>query len=122
MNYYFTEFAETDLMYFEQNIIPASKKAEELKKEQIYVENCLNQTYIYTLLATPISPYEFNENLEIQNGIVTNYGKYKFEIPQETHENAVYVIKNDEAKIAELLEAEFNIEKYGEFNVLWKSE
>lgn len=122
MNYYFTEFAKTDLLYFEQDIMDAAKKAEVLGEKEIYVENCLNQTYIYTLVATPISPYEFNENLEIQNGIVTNYGKYKFWIPQEIDENAVYVIKNDEQKIDELINSGFVFEKYGEFNVIWKSE
>ena len=122
IHYYFTEFAHTDLQYFEDEIIDVSKRAEELKKSKIYVENCLNQTYIYTLVATPISPYELNENLCVENGMVMEYGKYRFEIPQEIEEDAIYVIKNDEEKINELLEYGFNVEKYGEFNVLYFGE
>lgn len=119
LNYYFTEFTNTDLYLFENNIIDASKRAEELNKDTIYVENCLNQTYIYTIIATPISPYEFNENLKTDNGTVVEYGKYKFELPQEIDEEAVYVIKNDVEKIEQLKEAGFNSEQYGEFIVLW---
>lgn len=120
LNYYFTDYTKVDLMYFEQDIIEASEKAEELKKEKIYVENCLNQTYIYTLLATLISPYEFNESVEINNGIVTKYGKYHFEISENIENEAVYVIKNDTNKISQLVNAGFEMEKVGEFNVLWK--
>lgn len=120
MNDYFTTFAKTDLMLFENDIIEASTKAEELSKKKIYVENALNQTYIYTLIATPISPYEFNENLHISNGIVTQYGKYKFEIPQEIDQNAVYIIKNNQNKINELTQNGFQYETYGEFTVLYK--
>lgn len=119
ISYYFTEFANTDLVYFENDIIEASKRAEELKKDKIYIKNCLNQTYIYTLIATPISPYEFNENLQIQDGIVTAYGKYQFKIPEEINKNAVYIIKNNSNKINELIEDGFNVEQYGEFKVLW---
>lgn len=115
---YFKEFANTDLMYFEDEIVEASKKAEELQKGKIYVENCLNQTYIYTLIATPISPYELNENLHIEDGIVTEYGKYKFEIPYEIDENAVYILKNED-KINELIENGFKVEQYRQFCVLW---
>lgn len=122
INYYFTKFAHTDLQYFEKDIMDASEKAEELSKDKIYVENCLNQTYIYTLVATPISPYELNENFEVENGMVTEYGKYRFEIPQEIEKNAVYIIKNDDEKINELLENGFNMEKYGKFNVLYLDE
>ena len=119
LHYYFTEFAATDLIYFENEIIEASSRAEELQKDKIYIENCVNQTYIYTLIATPISPYEFNENLHIENGVVTEYGKYKFEIPQEINENAVYIIKNDIEKINELIQNGFEMEQYGEFYVVW---
>lgn len=118
--HYFTEFANTDLMYFEDEIIQAAKRAEELQKDKIYIENCLNQTYIYTLVATPISPYEFNEKLEIDNGIVLGYGKYRFEIPQEIDESAVYIVKNDKEKINQLQKNGFKVEKMGEFYVLAK--
>lgn len=120
MNFYFTEFANTDLSYFEEEIMLAAEKAESLNKSQIYVENCVNQTYIYTLIATPISPYEFNENLKIENGGVLEYGKYKFEIPEKIDENAVYIIKNDVQKIMELQGLGFKEERYGDFVVLWK--
>lgn len=119
MNYYFTEFANTDLMYFENDIIQASQRAEELSKEKIFIENCLNQTYIYTVVATPISPYEFNKNLQIQNGIVTKYGKYNFEITQEIDKTAVYIMKNNTEKIEQLKQNGFQTENYGEFTVLW---
>lgn len=121
VHYYFTEFAHTDLMYFEEEIIEASRKAEELHKDKIYVENCLNQTYIYTLVATPISPEEFNKNLQIENGVIIEYGKYKFEIPEQMDENAVYIIKNDTEKINQLRENGFKTKQYEEFCVLWKS-
>ena len=87
-----------------------------MEKDNIYIENCVNQTYIYTLIATPISPYEFNKNLQIENGIVTEYGKYKFQIPEKIDENAVYIIKNNLQKI----ENGFQMEQYGEFYVIWK--
>lgn len=115
---YFEEFANTDLMYFEEEMIEASKRAEELQKSKIYVENCLNQTYIYTLIAKPISPYEFAENLHIEDGIVTEYGKYQFEIPYEIDEEGVYILKNED-KIKELIENGFKIEQYRQFCVLW---
>lgn len=118
MNYYFTDFANCDLMYFENDILSASEKAESLEKPQIYVEDCLNQTYIYTLVQTPISPYEFQENLRIENETVMEYGKYRFEIPQEMNKNAVYIVKNEEI-VRQLVENEFEKEKFGEFYVLW---
>ena len=116
LHYYFTKFGKTDLMHFENEIIEACQKAESLEKDNIYIENCVNQTYIYTLIATPISPYEFNKNLQIENGIVTEYGKYKFQIPEKIDENAVYIIKNNLQKI----ENGFQMEQYGEFYVIWK--
>ncbi len=119
LNYYFTDFANTKLSYFENDIIQASKRAEELDKSCIYVENSLNQTYIYTLIATPVSPYEWNENLLINNGIIVQYGKYKFEIPSQIDKEAVYIIKNDNSKINELLENGFTLEEYGEFKILF---
>lgn len=119
IRYYFTEFSNTDLMYFEDDIIEASKRAEELQKEKIYVENCLNQTYIYTLVANPISPYEFNQNLKVSSYSVFGYGKYDFQVPQEINKNAVYIIKEDTQKIKQLMENEFKMEQYGDFTVLW---
>jgi len=119
LNYYFTDFAKVDLMYFENDIIEASQKAEELKKQEIYVENSLNQTYIYTLIATPISPYEFNENLQVENGIVNQYGKYKFWIPQEINKNSIYIIKNDQEKIQQLKQNGFQSQQHGQFTLLW---
>lgn len=119
INYYFTDFTNHDLMYFENDILSASEKAESLGKSQIYVENCLNQTYIYTLVQTPISPYDFQQNLRIENGVVVEYGKYRFEIPQEMTENAVYVVKNEEI-VKLLVENGFEEEIFGEFSVLWK--
>ncbi len=118
---YFTEFAKSDLMYFEEEIIEASRKAESLQKNKIYVENCLNQTYIYTLIATPISPYEFQENLQIENEIVTQYGKYTFQIPEPIDEDAVYMIKNDAEKLNALIKNGFETQLYGEIHVLWKN-
>lgn len=119
INYYFTDFANSDLMYFENDILSASEKAESLGKSQIYVENCLNQTYIYTLVQTSISPYEFQQNLRIENGIVMEYGKYRFEIPQEINRNAVYVVKNEKI-VTQLENLGFEKEIFGEFSVLWK--
>lgn len=119
MNYYFTQYSNIDLMYSESDIIEVSKKAEELDKEEIYIENCLNQTYIYPLVATPISPYEFTQNLQIENGGVTQYSKYKFWIPQEINENAAYIIKNDAQKIEQLQQAGFKHETHGQFTILW---
>lgn len=115
MHYYFTDFANTDLMYFENDILAASEKAESLGKSQIYVEN---QNYIYTLVTTPISPYEFNENLRIENGNVMEYGKYRFEIPQELNKNAVYIVKNEEIA-QQLVNFGFEKEIFGELSVLW---
>lgn len=120
MQFYFTDFAHTDLALFENDIMQASSKAEELSKETIYVENCLNQTYIYTLVATPISPNNFHHNLKIENGIVVSYSKYQFEIPEEINQNAVYIIKTNENKRKELLKNGFESEKCGEFYVLWQ--
>lgn len=120
LKYYFTEFAHTDLQYFEQDIIQASKKAEELNKEKIYVENCINQTYIYTLIANPISPYEWNQTVGIQNGNVQSYGKYEFWVPQEIDEKAVYVLKENHPQIEILLKHKFQLKKYGQWNVFWK--
>lgn len=118
MNYYFTDFANSDLVYFENDILAASEKAESLEKSEIYVENCLNQTYIYTLVQTPISPYDFQENLRIENGVVMEYGKYRFWIPQEMDENAVYVVKNEDI-VRQLVENGFEKEVCGEFSILW---
>lgn len=115
MHYYFTDFANTDLMYFENDILAASEKAESLGKSQIYVEN---QNYIYTLVTTPISPYEFNENLRIENGNVMEYRKYRFEIPQELNKNAVYIVKNEEIA-QQLVNFGFEKEIFGELSVLW---
>ncbi len=117
--YYFTEFAKLDLELFENDIMEASKRAEELDKDTIYVEDCLNQTYIYTLVVTPISPYEWNENLQIDGGNIVRYGKYVFEVPEDIDENAVYLIKDNEEKIDQLVENGFKLERYGEFCVLF---
>lgn len=117
--YYFTEFAKLDLELFENDIMDASKRAEELKKDIIYVEDCLNQTYIYTLVVTPISPYEWNENLFIDGGNVIKYGKYVFEVPEDIDENAVYIIKDNREKIDQLVENGFELEEHGEFCVLF---
>ena len=118
--YYFVDFSHEDLMFSELSIINASEKAEELDRNAIFVENSLNQTYIYTLIANPISPYDFANSVKIDNLVVTEYGKYRFELPNEIDENAVYIIKDDEKKINELLENNFEMEKYDEFYVLWK--
>lgn len=117
--YYFTDFANTNLTFFEQEIIEISQQAEGLQKPRIYIENCIKQIYIYTLIATPISPDEFQENLKIENGMVTEYGKYQFRIPQKIDENAVYIIKNDEVKKNELVAYGFQEERNGEFSLFY---
>ena len=118
--YYFIDFSYEDLMFSELSIINASEKAEELDRNTIFVENSLNQTYIYTLIANPISPYNFANSVKIDNLVVTEYGKYRFELPNEIDENAVYIIKNDEKKINELLENNFKVKQYDELYVMWK--
>ena len=118
---YFVNYANSDLAYFESDIISAVKKAEELNRKQIRVEDCLNQTYIYTLIANPISPYEFNENVEIdyENRRILEYGKYVFKIAGDADRDDVYIIKNDEERINLYKEVGFKSEQYGDFSVLW---
>ena len=122
LNTYFGEFADTKLYLFEKNIISATEFAENLNKENIYVENSLNQTYIYTALGSKTSTKDFGETYKRNGYSVISFDKYQFYL-EETHDlynkEWVYVIKNDMNLINLLEDYGFTKEVFGEWNVLY---
>lgn len=125
LNYYFKVFSEENLQYFENEILYATKIAEQHKKGNgtIYVENFVDQIYIYTLDVNQISPSEFNNNFKMnKDNICTSYGNYNFNIYESTRESEddVYIIKNDLYYIKLLENLGFKKENCGKLFILWK--
>ena len=122
LNMYFGEFANTDLYLFEENILYATEFAESLNKENVYVENCLNQTYIYTVLGSNTSTKEFSETYKLNGFSVIQFDKYQFYLNntnEEYNKEWVYVIKLDLNLISKLEEEGFIKKTFGEWNVLY---
>lgn len=120
LNCYFGEFSNKKLELFEEDIVYATEFAESLNKENIYVEQALNQTYIYTVFANKTNIKEFAETVKLnENYEVYEYSNYKFYFPEEADEEGVYIIKNDTNRIEELIEAGFKEKKFEEFSVLY---
>lgn len=123
LNYYFGEFANKQLYLFEENIMNATKFAEKIEAEEIYVEQSLNQTYIYTVLASKTDTKEFANTMKFDEYYrVCEYGKYKFYFSGDINKNVVYIIKYDENLINTLKLNGFKEEKFGEFKVLYFEE
>ena len=120
LNYYFGEYADKKLYLFEENIIYATEFAEELNKENIYVEQSLNQTYIYTVLASETKTQDFVETYKLDEYYrVYEYSNYKFYFPNEIDKNGVYIIKYDENLINVLKENGYKEKEFEEFKVLY---
>ena len=120
LTYYFGEFAEKKLYLFEENILYATEFAEKLEKENIYVEQSLNQTYIYTVLASKTKTEEFAETYKLDEYYrVCEYSNYKFYFPEEIDKNGIYIIKYDENLINILKENGFIERVFDEFKVLY---
>ncbi len=123
LNYYFGDFADKKLYLFEENILYAIEFAETLEKENIYVEPALNQTYIYTVLASKITTEEFSKTYKLDEYYrVKEYGNYKFYLPNEINADSVFIIKNNENYINVLKENGFTEEVFEEFKVLYLEE
>lgn len=122
LNTYFGEFANTKLYLFEKNILHAIEFAESLNSENVYVENSLNQTYIYTVLGSETNTKEFSKTYKRSGYSIVAFDKYQFYL-EEAHnlydENWVYVIKNDINLINILEEYGFTKETFEEWNVLY---
>lgn len=120
LNYYFGEYADKKLYLFEENILYATEFAEKQNPENIYVEQSLNQTYIYTALASDTTTDEFSKTYKLdQYYRVCEYSNYKFYFPSEIDINSVYIVKNDENLINSLKENGFKEEVFEEFRVLY---
>lgn len=120
LNYYFGEFANKHLYLFEENIMHATEFAERLDAEEIYVEQSLNQTYIYTVLASNVDTKEFAKTMKLDEYYrVCEYGNYKFYFPNEINKNAVYIIKYDDNLINVLKINGFEEKEFEEFKVLY---
>lgn len=120
LNYYFGEYADKKLYLFEENILYATEFAEKQNAEYIYVEQSLNQTYIYTVLASDTDTKVFSKTYKLDEYYrVYEYSNYKFYFPNEIDKNGVYIIKYDENLINKLKENGFEEEIFDEFKVLY---
>ena len=120
LNYYFGEFANQKLYLFEENILYAIEFAEKQEKENIYVEQSLNQTYIYTVLASKTKTEDFAKTYKLDNYYrVCEYSNYKFYFPSQIDKNGIYIIKYNENLINILKENGFKEEAFEEFKVLY---
>ncbi len=116
---YFVDYASQSNYLFEQDIIDATIYAEALQRDTVYVENCLNQTYIYTLMGNEKPTKTFAETVKINNFIVDEYDNYKFYYSDDIDENGVYLLKYDNEQYTKLLDAGFKDKIFGEFHVLY---
>lgn len=119
MDYYFDEYTKKENYLFEQDIMDATKFAESLNKDNVYIENCLNQTYIYTLIENKLDSKDFIETVKIENNIVVGYGDYRFYYSNDIDKDGVYLLKTDNDKYWNLINNGFEQKVFGNFYVLY---
>lgn len=119
IRYYFCEYSKQGNYLFEQDIIDATKFAETLDKDSVYVENCLNQTYIYTLLANTTDVQEFANSVKIEYYTITKYSNYQFYYDNTNDIEGVYLLKTDQNKYDSLKENGYKDKVFGDFHVLY---
>lgn len=124
INFYFNKY-ETKYMYqplFERDIFKAMdyiNNNNEFQNREIHINTTSDEPYIYTLIANPISPYEFSETLCREGRNIVSYGKYYFN-NKEIKDEAIYCIRNDDAFIDELVGYGFNIKNINTYTIAYK--
>lgn len=121
-NYYYHQYNkdQNGYYFFATDYLDAIEYSRSLKKNNVYIAPDLTgEEYIYVLLENSVSPYKYrkdNINTKFENVEIN----YNFYIPGTLDENSVYIIGNDEGKLSEFKQQNFNDKKIGNMAVLWK--
>jgi len=101
LEYIKTDMSKTEV--FEDGLEEVINYIEKLDVEKIYITDEIKEPYIYTLFYTQTDVNEFIDSVEYATkgtnfDIVSHFGKYYFNIPEQIEENSAYVLKKENEK------------------------
>lgn len=122
INVYFNQF-KPSYLFVAGDYFKVLDYVEAIYDNKDYSSICIStnvqQDYIFTLLTNHVSPFDFNNNVVIQDNKVFSYEHYIYDC-DELNTDYVYLVSNDDKLIEEAKVNNYNITNIGDYYVLYK--